>query len=151
MQRLSARITSILEHENIEIKKETLLNILKKSFPDFRKIWQAIQYYTITGIDISDKLDESTELYNLVMSKETPIKIWDYLEVNWMDNIEDAFHIMGRGFFNWIKKKHPDKEVKLPEYVSILSEYSDVRFLNALDPFVTLNAFIFKTNKLFTS
>jgi replication-associated recombination protein RarA len=143
------RVFDICKTENIKISKEIIKNIFDKRFPDFRKVWQDIQQYHLTGnVDNSGKTDDDIKLFNIVLDKRDTVLIWEYLYINWMDKIDIAFQKLGREFFDWIKTEHPDRVDKLGSCVIVVSDYTDLKLPNALDPFLTLGALVFRMNEI---
>jgi replication-associated recombination protein RarA len=134
------RIFQVIKEENIEIEKSILADIFKKRFPDFRAIWQDIQYYTLTGFNNSVENDTvDTSLFDYILGDSNVVQTWNYLYKNWSEKPEVAFELLGREFFEYLKEKG-DKQNVLANVLITVSEYSDLRLPNAVDPFVTLNA-----------
>lgn len=143
-----------LVDENITIDKPVLAKIINQRFPDFRKVWQDIQYtYLSKSSDItileSETDEDKIKLFRIVLNKKDNISNWDYLANNWMDKIEYAFQCLGRDFFNYVKTSVPERENKLGNHLIILSEYSDNKLPNSLDPFITLTALVCKLQELY--
>jgi DNA polymerase III delta prime subunit len=145
------RVIDICKKENINIDKDILKDIVNKRFPDFRKSWQDIQHYHLTGINSSIKNvdDKDIGLFNLILNKKNTVANWEYLYVNWMDNPDLAFQKLGRDFFNFIKDNYPGKTDKLAMTIITVSDYTDLRLPNASDPFVTLCALVFKLQEIY--
>lgn len=144
------RVVEICKIENIDIEKDILRDIINKRFPDFRKVWQDIQQYHLTGINSSNTIqDDDTKLFELIVSKKNTVQNWEFLYINWIDKIDLAFQKLGREFFDWVKTNHPEKADKLGNMVIILSDYTDLKLPNALDPFITLCALVFKLQEVY--
>lgn len=144
------RVIEITKKENIEIGNEDLKKIINNRFPDFRKVWQDIQQYTLSGVNSSIHVSSDDEkLFEIILNKKNTIENWEYLYSNWSDKIDLAFQKLGREFFNWIKQTHPEKYNRLGSHIIILSDYTDLKLPNALDPFITLCALIFKLQEIF--
>ncbi len=144
------RVFEICKVENIEIEKDVLKDIINKRFPDFRKVWQDIQQYHLTGTNSSNKItDDDTKLFEIIISKKNTVQNWEYLYVNWVDKIDLAFQKLGREFYEWIKNNHPDKIDKLGNCIIVVSDYTDLKLPNALDPFITLCALVFKLQEIY--
>jgi replication-associated recombination protein RarA len=144
------RILEVKKAENIEIENADLKEIIVKRFPDFRKIWQDLQYYKLSGGHMNAKSALGEEkLFELILDKSNPIQNWDYLFANWSDKVPVAIDMLGKGFFSWLRLNHPMMVNKLGDHIITLSEYSDVRLPQALDPFITLTALVFKLQKIY--
>jgi len=144
------RVFEICKKENIQLDKQILVDIITKRFPDFRKVWQDIQQYHLTGVNSSNViLDDDVKLFELILKKSDTVTNWEYLYVNWVDKIDMAFLKLGREFFEYVKLNYPNKINKLGSGVIIVSDYTDLKLPNALDPFVTLCALIFKLQEIY--
>lgn len=141
------RILEVLAKEKIEIPKDILKSIFINAFPNFRKIWNEIQNYHLSGTyktGVSAVSTDYEDLFKVIFSKNKPNETWDYLYANWLDRLEEGFNVLGRPFFDWIYKNKPEFHNKLADIVITVSEYSDIRFSNSNDPFITLCALVFK-------
>lgn len=150
-QLFGKRVLNILKNENIELDRKDLVKIINNRFPDFRKCWQDIQMLILTGVNTTETnltIDES-QLFELIFSGKNHIEIFDYLYVNWMDKIDNGFLNFGKMFYKWLEINHPSKLDLLGSHAIILSEYSDLRLPNALDPFTTFYAFVCRLKELY--
>lgn len=144
------RAFELCKTENININKEVLKDIIMKRFPDFRKTWQDIQQFHLTGTNSSNKIeDDDNKLFDIIINKKNTLQSWEYLYVNWGDKMDLAFSKLGREFFDWVKNNHPDKIGKLGNTIILVSDYTDLKLPNALDPFVTLCALVYKLQELY--
>jgi DNA polymerase III delta prime subunit len=147
------RICDISKNNNIDITKEQIESFVNKRFPDVRKIWQDIQEFSISGVQNtkSNNINSVDRLFKLItVSKyHDPIKTWDFLFSEWSENIHMAFEVLGREFFYYVKDKLPEKKSALPNIVTLLSDYSDLRLSNASDPFITLYSLVVNYQKYF--
>lgn len=144
------RVLSICKAESLKVDKPVLIEILNKRFPDLRKVWQDVQYYHLTGFIESKKImDNDEKLFEIIIDKKNSIYVWDYLMTEWSDKIEIAFQKLGKDFSVWIQQNKVDKIDKLGNSMIIVSEYTDLRLPNSLDPFVTLCALIYKLQEIY--
>ena len=149
-QNFSKRVFEICGDENIDISKDVLKDIVIKRFPDFRKVWQDVQQFHLTGVNSSIKIDnvEDIDLFKIVLGKKNTIKTWEFLYINWLDKMDLAFQKLGRDLFEYIKENKIDKIDKMGNVIIILSEYTDLRLPNAPDPFLTLFALVCKIQEI---
>jgi DNA polymerase III delta prime subunit len=56
------RVKQILENENISFKKEVVVELINRYFPDFRRVINELQKYSITGVIDEGLLSYSKEL-----------------------------------------------------------------------------------------
>lgn len=145
------RLSSISKSEEIGLSKDNIIEIVNNRFPDFRKIWQDVQVFSVTGSVISSATvtDEDEKLFEVIISGKSSVYIWEYLYVNWMDKVDIAFSKLGRDFFEYIKEKHPEKKNQLGNTLITVVKYTDSMLPNAIDPFVTLTALVYDLQKFF--
>lgn len=144
------KVFEICSDEKIDISKDVLKDIIVKRFPDFRKVWQDVQQYHLTGVNSSNKIENSDdiELFKIILSNSNTIKIWEFLYVNWMDKTDLAFQKLGRDFFEYLKEYHVNKVDKMGNVIIVLSDYTDLKLPNALDPFITLVSLVCKIQEI---
>ncbi len=148
--KFARRVFEICNKEEIQIEKEILIDIINKRFPDFRKVWQDVQQYHLSGTNSSTKIQDNDDtLFELILNKKNIVHNWEYLYVNWGDKIDLALQKLGREFFEWVKNHHPDKTNKLRDTIIVVADYTDLHLPNALDPFITLCALVFKLQEIY--
>jgi DNA polymerase III delta prime subunit len=60
------KLKSILEEEGVEYEKKTVVLLLEKHFPDFRKILNEVQYYSSSGMLSTEVVSSFDEEYRLL-------------------------------------------------------------------------------------
>ncbi len=143
------RLVDIINSESLNIPKEDVKDIIIKSFPDFRKIWQHVQYYHLSGFNIAKTNIADDKLYEIIFNNSSTVDIWDYLHINWSDKVSVGFTKLGREFFTWVKVRKPEYTNKLGDALITISEYSDVRLPHAMDSFITFYALVCKLQQIF--
>lgn len=145
------RLSFISKEENLGLTKESIVEVINNRFPDFRKIWQDVQIFTLTGklITKTTNNEEDTQLFDLILTNKNTEYVWNYLYVNWLDRVDVAFSKLGRDFFQYVKTKHPNKQKHLGNTLITVTKYTDLMLPNALDPFVTLVALIYDLQKFY--
>jgi DNA polymerase III delta prime subunit len=145
------RLAHISKEEGLGLSKDNIIEIVQNRFPDFRKIWQDVQIFTVSGEVISSATvtDEDEKLFEVILSGKGSTYIWEYLYVNWMDKVDIAFNKLGRDFFEYVKERHPEKKSQLGNTVVTVVKYTDTMLPNAIDPFVTLVALVYDLQKFY--
>jgi replication factor C small subunit len=145
------RLSIISKEEELGLSKDNIVEIVQNRFPDFRKIWQDVQVFTLTGEVISSATvtDEDEKLFDVILTGKNTTYVWEYLYVNWMDKVDIAFNKLGRDFFEYVKEKHPDKKNKLGNTIVTVVKYTDSLLPNAIDPFVTLVALVYDLQQFY--
>lgn len=146
------RLIDISLNENLNLEKKDLISIVQNRFPDFRKIWQDVQFLHKTGINNSTQsvTEEDEKLFNIIINptEYNTVKTWEYLYVNWMDKIDSAFTKLGKDYFKFIQTKHSGKINTLGNTIILVSEYGDSKLPTCIDPFITLCALVYKLQEL---
>jgi DNA polymerase III delta prime subunit len=111
--------------EKIVIAKETVVNIINDSFPDFRKILNNLQYFTETGNYKLNTIDDNTKelIYNLIEDKSQNYeKVYQFVNGNiGSDNVKNLIKVLGTDYCNWYiknKRNNPNVLFKINNLVS---------------------------------
>jgi DNA polymerase III delta prime subunit len=140
-QEIYKRINNtILPSEAREIKKDELISIIQKKFPDFRSIMVELQTYLDTGdsssnsINVSNKL--KLDLYNLIYDKGTNYEnVYNFLMSTFTnEKIDVMIGLLGKPFIDWSISESKNID-KLFECNYIIADYSSLLETNT-DPIV---------------
>lgn len=133
------RIKKITEEENINISKETIVDIINKNFPDFRSMFNSIDNFRDTGIttnlsNVSNKVKE--ELYNIIYQSNADYELIYHFIMSRFgpEKIDVMIKILGRNFIDWVIENKKEDISKLFEVNYIISDYSTK--LEISDPIV---------------
>jgi DNA polymerase III delta prime subunit len=135
------RVSSILDQENIQYDKAVVAEVIKKHFPDWRRVLNELQRYSATGkIDsgILSNLQETSikELVDLLKDRNfTEVRKWIMQNTD-----QDQNHIF-RKFYDTSKDYF--KKESIPELVLLISQYQ-YQAAFAADPEINLAAFFVK-------
>ncbi len=131
---------TILPKEEKDVKKEDLIRIVTKKFPDFRNILVELQDFletgnsTITG-NISNKVKQ--ELYNAIFDYGADYdKTYHFLMGTFgPEKIDQMLKLLGRPFVEYISEKQPENISKLFECGYVVTDYSPLLETNT-DPII---------------
>lgn len=115
------RVIKILEMENIEYDQKIISEVIKKYFPDFRRVLNELQNYAASG-----KIDEGIFTN---FKQESIDRLFEYLEEKnftemrkWVaDNTDQNIADLYRKIFDTGEKEMPKSD--MPEFVPILGRY----------------------------
>jgi DNA polymerase III delta prime subunit len=116
------RVTDILTEEGVEFDKKVVAEVIQKHFPDYRKILNEMQRYSVNGkIDAGILVDISEESYNSLI---TSIKNRKFNDVRkWVANHSDEDStIFFRNMYDRASLKLEPKS--LPSFILLLGKYS---------------------------
>lgn len=115
------RVKQILENENISFKKEVVVELINRYFPDFRRVINELQKYSITGVIDEGLLSYSKELdLNDLFSAIQEKKFNTVRE--WAESNSDMnYEIFYRNFYKELKTLVEPS--CLPAIILILGQY----------------------------
>jgi DNA polymerase III delta prime subunit len=129
-QEIFKRISSIiLASEKKEVKKEDLISIIQRKFPDFRSVIVELQRFLDTGdsSSISTNVSNKTklELYSVIYNKSFDYeKIYHFLMNTFSsDKIDLMIKLLGKPFIDWSISEGKNVD-KLFDCNYIISDYS---------------------------
>ena len=113
------RVLEILRNENIEFDKKVVAKVVEKHFPDYRRVLNELQKYSVSGaIDegvlVSVSESNMTELVTVLKDKD-----WKKMR-NWVVNNQDNDPT---GLFRKIYDTLIEKVSTVPQLVLLLADY----------------------------
>lgn len=144
----------IVPEEKIDIKKDDLVKIINKNFPDFRSIMNELQHFKETGESISGSsninLKLRNDLYSIIYDKsKTYEDIYHFLMNNFgSDKIDEMISLFGNHFIQWSFTEKKENIDKLFQVNYIIAEYTKLLETNT-DPIVLGMTVIGKLRDLF--
>lgn len=136
----------ILPSEGFEIKKEELIKIINKKFPDVRSIMIELEYYkhTGSGSDSSSNVDTKLKLdsYNLLFDNIDYNTIFHFIMDNFgAEKSEDFLNLFSKDFISFCVEVKKVETKKLFKLNYILAESLQM-VNNEIDPIVVVMSFI---------
>jgi len=150
------KITSIISpEEEISIKKEDLIKIINKRFPDFRGIMIDLQNFKDVGSisqsenNISHKL--KIDLYKIISENIDYETIYHFvMEKFGPEKIDQLISILERDFIEWSIKEKKENIKNMFKFNKIISEYKP-KLDTSLDPVVLAMSIIGEFKELSTN
>lgn len=138
--------------EKISIPRDKLIQIIKSSFPDFRKTLNSIQTFSITGsLDTFRVVNEEIKisLYHLLSDKETDYeKTFHFVNDNFgPENISQLIKLLGSDFSSWSLESDKKWLPYLFEVNELVSN-ANSQLATSIDPLVVGLALIGRIKKL---
>lgn len=149
-------VAKILSKLKIESSNETTQLLVKKSFPDMRKLFNRIQTLQISGVTELDsnaisKTDWSFEnIYELCISKSDPYKNYCELVGEYSAYVDDVLHTLGSEFPKWIAEKHSKFIPVIPQIVVEVAHHQAQK-TQVIDTTISMLSCIFKIQNLTNS
>ena len=132
------RCQDICVKENISIETKDLSFLIKRNFPDFRKVMNALQIVKLTGNSSIMNGTSTTyeDLYKMVTNiNVTSEQDMAYVMANFLDTPEEILLALSSIFFEWLTHTHPNMENKKANLLEIINRYTSW-LPTVLDPVV---------------
>jgi replication factor C small subunit len=150
------RITEICKLESIAIENQAIIDLLRKLYPDMRKILNTLQDFKVSGLELvkpehikhSTNYSRDVDFFNFLtgeslLEKDIEVQIYKFVVEKWGNNIDLALTQMGTPFISWILECKPQYQNKTYEIVCIANE-AQIYNATVIDPLVNLLAACFK-------
>jgi len=147
------RAKMVLQKLNIQSTDEALEELVKRTFPDMRKLFNRIQALQISGIKVLDaeaikKTEWSFEdVFKLCAGSPEPYNNYVFLIGQYGSRVEDVLAALGEEFPNWLHENHPTKMQALPQIIYEIAIHQAQR-IQVIDPAISMLACIFKIQTL---
>jgi len=143
----------IAPEEKIDIKKDDLIKIINKNFPDFRSVMNELQHFKETGEGSSNSninLKLRNDLYAIIYDKSKNYEdIYHFLMNNFgPDKIDEMISLFGKHFIQWSFSEKRENIDKLFRVNYIIAEHTKLLETNT-DPIVLGMTVIGRLRELF--
>jgi len=137
------RIYEIIKAEGMETTKEALVELVKRNFPDIRRIVSSLQGLKQEGVtklsvdDVSRYRGAYRALFEHLLTVNDTVKNYQLAVGSYSNQVDEVIVALGREFLEYIETNKKDLEPRLGEILYEVNLHSyQSRF--ALDPMVTL-------------
>ena len=143
------RIMEICKKEGLNIEKTAAIKMVQTYFPDFRSIVNHLQRFKLEGKpyikeeDIKSIESEYEELYEMILTKNDPVKNYEFVMKNYSNCVPEVISSLGNPFMTYLLKKQ-SPAVKYMPTIAILNAKYQMNLKNCIDPVVVLLAHIFE-------
>jgi DNA polymerase III delta prime subunit len=137
--RFMKRAEAILTEQNVQFDKSVLAQVIQKYFPDWRRIINELQRYSVTGSIDSGILSNIKQ--NSICELLECIKAKNYQEMrNWVyNNVDNDIHSLYRQFYDYGSEYFTKST--LPCLILLLAKYQ-YQHAFAADPEINFMAFL---------
>jgi len=143
------RIKEILTGEGISIDNKTLIELVKRKFPDLRSLISILQGFhaegktEITIEDINSYHGKFKDIYDLIFSSSAPKDNYQYLVSNYSNRVDDVINSLGTDFFDYVELEQPTSMKYIGKIAYEVHKHSYERNF-VVDPVITMLSLIFK-------
>lgn len=138
------RCLAITEIEEININEDQITSLININFPDLRSVYNTLQRVKNTGQYLKEHNSGlNVDFYNLVFTKQSTEKTYDWVISNYGDNVENLVKLCGRPLCRYIMQEEKNHIAKVPAITKLFTEYS-TQLSNTPDPLVLAISFIYE-------
>ena len=143
------RIMEICKKEGLNMDKNAAIKMVQTYFPDCRSIVNHLQRYKLEGKtditpdDVKSVESEYSELYDMIITKNDPVKNYEFVMKNYSNSVPEVISSLGNPFITYLLKQQ-SPAVKFIPTIAILNAKYQMNLKNCIDPVVVLLAHIYE-------
>jgi replication-associated recombination protein RarA len=149
------RAKIVLQKLGIQFEDSAVNELVKRCFPDMRKLFNKIQTVHISGIRSLDaeaikKTEWSfADIFELCSRAPDPYANYVFLVGQYSSRVEDVLAALGSEFPNWLHERFPQKMAALPQIIYEVALHQAQR-VQVIDPTISMLACVFRIQSLLT-
>lgn len=150
------RAGTILTKINITHNTEAVEELVKRSLPDMRKLFNKIQTLQISGVtELTKEAIMKTEwsfedIFKMCSGAPKPYENYVFMINQYGSRVDDVLGALGNEFPKWLQEKFPAKMGVLPGIIVEVASHQAQR-VHVIDPAVTMLSCVFKIQMLLNS
>jgi DNA polymerase III delta prime subunit len=143
------RAKIVLQKLGIEYTEDAMEELVKRTFPDMRRLFNKIQSLQVSGVkkldaDSIKKTEWSFEdIFKLCAGDPNPYENYVFLVSQYSSRVDDVLASLGEEFPNWLNANYPQKNSTLPQIIYEVAVHQAQR-IQVIDPTISMLACIFK-------
>lgn len=143
------RTTNILAKIGISSSALMTEKLVKRSFPDLRKLYNRIQTLQISKItEVTEEAVISSdyqlkEVFELIVNGNDPYKNYTTLVGDYSSKVDAVLYALGSEFPNWLSEFHPKFLKSIPQVIVEIANHQAQKNM-VIDPVITMLSCIFK-------
>lgn len=147
------RASIVLSKLNIVHTRDAVEELVKRSLPDMRKLFNKIQTMQISGVkeltrDIIMKTEWSFEdIFGMCVGQPDPYKNYTFLINQYGSRVDDVLGALGSEFPKWLAEKYSSKINLLPSIIVEIAQHQAQR-VHVIDPAITMLSCVFSIQRI---
>ena len=147
------RASTILTKLNISFTPDAVNELVKRCFPDMRRLFNRIQTMQISGVtqlskESIMKTDWSFEdIFKICASSPDPYHNYIFMINQYATRVEEVLAALGTEFPQWLEEKYPSKINCLPAIIIEIASHQAQR-VNVIDPAITMLSCVFRLQQI---
>lgn len=143
------RTSNVLSKLGISSTSEMTEKLVKRSFPDLRKLYNRIQSLQISKVtEITEEAVISSdyqlkEVFELIINENDPYKNYTTLVGDYSSKVDLVLYSLGVEFPNWLAEYHPKYLKSIPQIIVEIANHQAQKN-TVIDPVISMLSCIFK-------
>ena len=156
LQEQIKRATIVLSKLNISHTPDAVEELVKRCFPDLRKLFNRIQTMQISGIkELTRESILKTEwsfedIFKICVAAPDPYKNYIFMINQYGSRVDDVLGALGSEFPKWLEEKYPQKINALPGIIVEIANHQAQR-VHVIDPAISMLSCVYKIQTILNS
>jgi len=148
-----ARVRMVLTKMGISFTEDAIEELVKRTFPDMRKLFNRIQTLQHSKVKVLDKDAimktewSYAEVFELCVSTPNPLANYKFLVGQYSSKVDDVLAALGDELPNWLEENHPEALKFLPQVIYEIALHQAQR-VQVIDSTISMLSCIFKLQAL---
>jgi hypothetical protein len=150
------RASTVLTKLNISHSPEAANELVNRSFPDMRSLFNKIQTLQISGVkELTRESILKTEwsfedIFKICAGAPDPYNNYIFMVNQYGTRVEDVLNALGSEFPKWLEEKYPSKIGLLPGIIVEIAQHQAQR-VHVIDPAISMLSCVFRIQTILNS
>lgn len=146
----------ILKKLEISFSEDAVQELVKRTFPDMRKLINRIQVIRDSGTkeltreSIIKTQWSFEDIFNICVKDPDPYNNYVFLVNQYGSRVEDVLGALGSEFPKWLEENHPKKLQALPGIIVEIAQHQAQR-VHVIDPAISMLSCVFRIQTILSS
>lgn len=142
-------LSAVAKHAGLNLKDETIYNLINTYFPDLRSAVQGVHRIFLTGNEDVQIQETYSDIFESIISMKTSFDdIYHFVIDNYVNRPKDLMLILGRPFYQYLRDKYPDIITnKGFNLISVSRQYNS-EYEQTVDPCIHLISYMSELKKI---
>lgn len=136
-------LNAISKHAELNVKEETIRNLINTYFPDVRSAVEGLHVIYITGKEDVEITETYADVYQFILNNKTSFEdIYNFVVDNYTNRPKELMSILGRPFYKYLKSNNSEIITnKGFDLIDISRQYNS-EFESTIDPVIHLISYL---------
>jgi len=142
-------LSAISKHTELNLKDETIKNLINTYFPDLRSAVEGVHQIFITGKEDVEIQESYSDIYKFILSNRTSFDdIYNFVVDNYTNRPKELMVVLGRPFYKYLTDNHKNIIEKSGFKLMGISKQYNAEYETTIDPIIHLISYISDLKKI---